>query len=193
MADLRLHAVQWCSQHGHPVLALRTSDDRFFIVAMSAEDAVALAAIPDTADSGRPSRRLHHLVESTVAALGARLIEVRLHVGRDDVLRASLQVQGPAGELALPAHFADGVALAHHGQLPLRMADEDLRRVPLTPLAAAEPPFPAMPAPGERPGTPASPPHPAPEAFRALIDSLDLDGFGHNQSGPGAIGPGPFA
>lgn len=175
MAELSLHAVQWCSQHGRPVLALRTSDDRFFIVALAAEDAVALAPIPDAADGGRPPRRLHRLIETAVAAFGARLTGVQLHVGRDDVLRASLLLHGPTGEIALPAHFADGVALAHRGRLPLRMADEDLVRVPLTPLATSA--TPAQIAPLPVPAPVAEPPRP-PEAFRALIESLDFDHFG---------------
>lgn len=173
MADLALHAVQWCSQHGHPVLALRTADHRYFVVAITGEDAVALAPMPDALDTGRPPRRLHHLVESLVAALDARLQEVRLHVGRDAILRASLHLSGPRGELSIPAHFADGVALAHRGRLPLRMAEDDLARVPLTPLAPADA---AIPEATPEPASPAA--MPAPEAFRALIDSLDLEDFG---------------
>jgi bifunctional DNase/RNase len=177
MAELHLLAVQWCAQHGHPVLALRTGDNRFFIVAMTTEDAMALAIMPDAADSGRPPRRLHRLLETTVAALGARLTEVRLHVGRDDVLRASLHLHSPAGALSLPAHFADGVALAHRARAPLRMADEDLRRVPLAPLAGETMEFP-MPSP--------SFPAPPPEAFRAVIEALDLDDFGPRRGAPGS-------
>jgi hypothetical protein len=163
MADLSLHAVQWCAQHGHPVLALRTSDDRYFVVALTADDAGALAQIPDSADSSRSPRRLYGLVEATVTALGARLTEVWLHVGRDAMLRASLHLRGPQGDCLLPANFADGIALAHRGRLPLRMADDDLGRVPLAPLTP-------LPEPG-----PATNPSLPPEAFRALIESLDLD------------------
>lgn len=165
MADLTLHAVQWCAQHGHPVLALRTADARYFIVALTAEDAGALAAFPGETDPARSPRRLYGLIEATVAALGARLTEVRLHVGSDDVLRASLRLIGKDGELSLPAHFADGVAIAHRGHVPLRMADEDLARVPLAPLA------PLL-------GLSANPSPAPPTAFRSLIESLDLDGIG---------------
>lgn len=189
MTDLKLHAVQWCAQHGHPMMALRTTDDRFFIVAMTAEDAVALATMPDAVDSGRPPRRLHHLIEALVAALGARLTEVRLHVGPDAVLRASLQMASPRGDVSLPAHFADGVALAHRGRLPLRMADEDLVRVPLSPLGGSDAAVPSLDFPDDYPPrTPASPIS-TPEVFRALIDSLDLDDFGkpsRDEDSPGA-------
>ncbi len=174
MTDLKLHAVQWCAQHGHPMMALRTTDDRFFIVAMTAEDAVALATMPDAVDSGRPPRRLHRLIESMVAALGGRLTEVRLHVGHDSVLRASLCLTSPRGDLSIPAHFADGVALAHRGRLPLRMADEDLVRVPLTPIAEDQLAFPASHSPGTPPNATSS----LPEPFQALIDALDLEDFG---------------
>ena len=176
MTELRLHAVQWCAQHGHPVMALRTADDRFFIVAMTADDAVGLAMIPDSADNGRAPRRLHRLLEATVAALGAQLTEVHLRVGPDDVLRAALHLRGPAGGLTIPAHFADGIALAQRGRVPLRMADDDLRRVPLAPLLADEPVFPLATAEAASP----------PEAFRDFIDALDLDGFGPAQGPEGS-------
>lgn len=190
MAELNLHAVQWCAQHGHPVLALRTSDDRFFIVALTAEDATALAPPTSLTSSSQPPRRLHHLVEAALAALDARLTGVDLHVGRDDILRASLQIEGPRGALALPAYFADGVALAHRGRLPLRMADDDLRRVPLTPLVAPEPGPALLPpiAPKPAPSTPEPP-----EVFRALIDALDLEGFGQRSEDDGASGSGRVA
>lgn len=169
MVDLTLHAVQWCAHHGHPVLSLRTGDDRFFVVAIAAEDAGALAAAPDPAAADRPPRRLYPLIERLLATLGARLTEVRLHVGSDHMLRASLRLHTPQGDAALPACFADGIALAHRGRLPLRMAPEDLDRVPLAPL------FPLPP--NDADATP-------PEAFRALIESLDLDGLGREPEAP---------
>jgi bifunctional DNase/RNase len=169
MADLHLHAVQWCAQHGHPVLSLRTADDRFFVVAIAAEDAGALAAAPKAAGAERSPRRQYGLIETMLATLGARLTEIRLHVGGDHLLRASLRVRGAQGEFTLPACFADGIALAHRGRLPLRMAEEDLARVPLAPL------FPV--ASHEEGAAP-------PEAFRALIESLDLEGLGGEADGP---------
>jgi hypothetical protein len=171
MADLSLHAVQWCAQHGHPVLALRTVDDRYFVVALTADDAGALAPMPDANGASASPRLLYGLVEATVTALGARLTEVWLHVGQDAMLRASLHLRGPAGDCHLPANFADGIALAHRGRLPLRMADDDLGRVPLAPLTP-------VPEPG-----PSSAP---PEAFRALIESLDLDHLGGSAGDTGA-------
>lgn len=175
MPDLSVHAVQWCSQHGHPVLALRTYDGRAFIVAMTTDDAIAFAATPQSSDASRAPRRLHRLIEALTAALSAKLSAVHLHVGSDDVLRASLQIDGPQGEIMLPAHFADGVALASRNQLPLRITDHDLARVPLMRLSEAEAEAPlAAPA---LPPVAAAPPEP-PTAFRAFIESLELDDFG---------------
>jgi len=175
MTDLSVHAVQWCSQHGHPVLALRTNDGRAFIVAMTNDDAVAFATTPHAGDLSRAPRRLHRLVEALVAALNAKLSAVHLHVGPDDVLRASLQIDGPQGEIMLPTHFADGVALASRNQLPLRIAPEDLARVPLMRLSEVEVEAPMA--------SPVLPPvsterREPPPAFRALIESLELDDFG---------------
>ncbi|MCA9877839.1 MAG: hypothetical protein KC442_08655, partial [Thermomicrobiales bacterium] len=98
-----------------------------------------------------------------------------LHVGADDVLRASLQIDSPQGEIMLPAHFADGVALASRNQVPLRISAQDLARVPLMRLSdtevAAPLPSPALPPVSTERLAP-------PSAFRALIDSLELDDFG---------------
>lgn len=176
MPDLSLHAVQWCSQHGHPVLALRTDDGRAFIVAMTTEDATAFADMPDAASSGRAPRRLHRLVEALVAALAARLEAVHLHVGLDDVLRASLQIAGPHGEIMLPAHFADGVALAHRNRIPLQISPADLARVPLTKLADASEGLP-LPSSSAQPSAARERTQP-PSAYHAFIDSLELDDFG---------------
>ncbi len=175
MPDLNVHAVQWCSQHGHPVLVLPTTDGRAFIVAMTTEDALAFATTPHASDTSRAPRRLHSLVEAMIAALFAKLSAVHLHVGSDDVLRASLEIDGPQGEIMLPAHFADGVALASRNQLPLRISAQDLARVPLMRLSETDVETPlASPA---LPPVPTARPEP-PAAFRSVIESLELDDFG---------------
>jgi bifunctional DNase/RNase len=166
MIELTIHAVFWCAQHGHPVLALRTGEgDRHFAVAIAAEDAQAMA-LWQHAD-GRPSRtRLFELIETMLAGLGARLTEVRLRVGADSVLRATVRLDGAqppsGGALELPARFADAIVLARRGLAPIRMAGEDLARIPLTAFATA-------PADHERGAL---------GPFRQLIESLDLDGIG---------------
>lgn len=175
MPDLSVHAVQWCSQHGHPVLALRTDDGRVFIVAMTTDDAVAFATTPNSSDASHAPRRLHRLVEALVAALSAKLSAVHLHVGSDDVLRASLQIAGPQGDIMLPAHFVDGVALASRNHLPLRISAQDLARVPLMRLSETEAAAPLV-APALPPVVTARPEPPA--AFRTLIESLELEDFG---------------
>jgi len=171
MAELTIQALQWSAQHGHPVLALRVCDsERYFVVAMSPEDAAALA--PYSSRAGTTGKdRLLTLVESTIASLEARLVGVSLAVGRDFVLRSSLRLANKDGEREVAAHFADGIALAHRARLPLAMAESDLQRVPLGPV-----------------------PRPASDettldAFRDLIESLDLDGLGGPGSGPSGVRP----
>ncbi len=160
MAELTIHALQWCAQHGHPVLALRVrASERVFVVALSAEDAAVLTPHPHP-EPGRGNVRLLALVESLISGLGGRQVAVSLHVGHDFVLRASLRIDGLLGERELPVHFADGIALAHRARLPLLMDEPDLARVPVGPVAPA--------ADGATPLA----------AFRDLIESLDLDGIG---------------
>lgn len=171
MIDLHVHEVFWCVQHGHPVLALRAAAaDRFFAVALAAEDAASLAIH----SNGRPGdhARFYPLLEAAITGLGARLTEVRLHVGADRILRASLFLSGPRGPLALPASFVDGILLAHRGRRPLRIVDADLARVPETTLPAVAP----EPEADESSLAP----------FRHFIESLDLDGLGGDRPSPSA-------
>ena len=160
MAELTIHALQWCAQHVHPVLALRVRhSERIFVVALSEEDATALTPRPNHG-TGQGNLRLLALVESAITCLGARAVAVSLRVGDDSVLSASLRLDGPTGVREVQTHFADGVALAHRARLPLLMDDPDLARVPLGPIAGT--------ADAETPLA----------ASRDLIESLDLDGIG---------------
>lgn len=170
MIELQVRDVMWCAQHGHPMLTMQLGGtDRFFAVSMAADDAATLASNPSGAAVSRT--RLYDLVESSIAGLGARLLEVQLFVGPDSVLRAVVRITGPAGEVTLPAHFSDGIALAHRRHVPLRMAEEDAARVP----AAMTPPWA-----GQNPAGPDQTRHDDPghvhlAPYRDIVDSLDLD------------------
>ena len=111
------HVGQQRTDQGH-VGVVGEADD-------GGDDAIAFATTPDSIDASRAPRRLHRLVEAMVAALSAKLSAVHLHVGADDVLRASLQIDGPQGEIMLPAHFADGVALAEIQGLNKKLEAKD--------------------------------------------------------------------
>jgi hypothetical protein len=174
MTDLSLFAVQWCAQHGHPVLVLRAADGQFLVVAMTSDDSAALAASPDPAQLDTAPRRLYRLLEQSWRGLGARLVEARLHVGDDRCLHASLYLAGVAGEVVVPAHFTDAIALARRAGAPMRMADAELTGVAPAPLGVEEP----------APETTAPP-----EVFRSLIASLDLDRLGAAPGGPAAHSP----
>lgn len=169
MIDLRVHEVMWCTEHGHPMLTMQLcGTDRFFAVSMAPDDAALLATHPS--GSAAVSRtRLYDLVESSIGGLGARLLDVQLFVGPDAVLRSIVRIDGPAGEVTLPAHFSDGIALAHRLKVPLRMAEEDAARVP-----GANGPSSRTRVIEPQPDT-QNHAHLAP--FRDVVDSLDLDDF----------------
>lgn len=166
MIDLQVRDVMWCTQHGHPMLTMQLGGtNRFFAVSMASDDAASLASHPSGSAVSRT--RLYDLVESSITGLGARLLEVQLFVGVDAVLRSVVRISGPAGEITLPAHFSDGIALAQRHRVPLRMAEEDAARVP----AASAPP-----ARTERfAAEPNDPGHVHLAVFRDVVDSLDLD------------------
>lgn len=177
MIDLHVHEVHWCVAHGHPVLALRVRDsDRFFAVALAVEDATALAAAPTPGSGNRT--RLYSLLEATVAALGGDISEVQLFVGAETILQAAIRFTGPQGDFTLPTHFADGIALAHRRHVPLRMADEDVARVPMS--HRADRPTPSI-GPGPQAPTSSATPS-ALRPYRDFIDSLNLDSLGAPES-----------
>lgn len=158
MIELSFHNVHWCAQHGHPALALQVvGSNQCLVIALGTDDALALAAVQAPGPAG-PGRTFA-LFEAGIHECGGRLCALQLHVGPDAMVRAFLHLDGPRGATLLPAHIADGLALALRASLPLWMADEDLAR--FGDLTA-------------RPTSPANPPEP----FRQLVESLDLDGFG---------------
>lgn len=165
MIDLTLHEIHWCVRHGHPVVTLRAADtDRYVAVALASEDAASFAPTPGSGRGGAAGR-FSALLDATIAGLGARLTEVRLHVGPDRILRAPIFLLAAGGPLALPAYVVDGILLAYRTRCPLRMADQDLARVPPTTLPASG-------------ANPDSHRHRPPGPFRLFIESLDLDGLG---------------
>lgn len=164
MVDLLVHEIFWCGRHGQPVVSLRLAGtERFFAVAMAAEDAAVLAPEPPVTASGRV--RLLDLVESAVTGLGGHVAEVRLTVAERAMLEATVRIAGPSGEVTLPVHFADGIALAYRQRLPLRMAEVDVARVPPSSI-------PTLNRPTDARG------HDSLEPYRDLIESLDLDQLG---------------
>jgi bifunctional DNase/RNase len=164
MVELHVHEVVWCGQHGHPVLALRPAgSDHYFAVAMSVEDAAALAPRPSITAPG--SRlRLYTLLEETIAGLGGQVEAVHLRIGDDAILHASVHVAGPLGTVTLPSHFADGIAIAQRQRIPLRMLESDVDRIPSSVLPAPAQSHERAVENGLQP-------------FRELIDSLDFDGL----------------
>lgn len=166
MTELVFENLQWCSEHGHPFLTLRTTtQNRYLIVAISTDDAQALAVTPPATS---PGARSHALLVNALVHLGARLEFVDLLIAPDRTLRATLHIERNQERFTLPAYFADGLALARRARTPLRMSEQDLARVPTQTV----------------PGTDACATAP-PEAFRELIDTLDLSGLGHGDQQTG--------
>jgi bifunctional DNase/RNase len=128
MAELTFHDVEWFAERGHPLLVLGVVDrpGEFLTVALSTGDAQALALTP-TAD-GMERLRLLGLVESVLGQLEAQLQAVVFSVGPNRLLQAMLRINTGHQELAVPANFADAVALASRAAIPLLMTDADLAK-----------------------------------------------------------------
>lgn len=168
MADLLLHTIIWCPQHGHPVLIYREAgSDRYCSVGVSAEDAQLLTAATGVLNPGRA--RLCGLLEAALATMGARLTAVTRALGPDAVLRAGLRIGGPVGEVTLPVQVVDGLVLARRAGLAVGMADADLAQVRKGACSPAGDAGPASPA--SEATDPLAP-------FRRAVEALDVDGLG---------------
>ncbi len=165
MMELSIHDVEWCPHHGHPVLILREEGgDRYVAVALSAEDAQALSASACGTAASRV--RLCGTIHEMLAGLGARLYDVSLDLAENGLLRACLWLDGPEGGSMVPAHATDGILLARMAGLPLRMPDEDLKRVGHPMLSAKN-------TGGREASAPSEPDNLAP--FRRFLESLNSE------------------
>jgi hypothetical protein len=186
--ELVVHAVHRCVAHDHPVVTLRVRDtSRYFVVALAPDDARVLSPHwPPQGDPGR--RRLMQLMETVVSQLGGKLTAVELTVGSDRLLQATLRVATPRGGeqepegIAIPVYFADGLALAQWQWIPLRMAEADVARIPLSTWeerlgAGDDAPEAGSDADLGPAGEPATEMTPSLVPFRAFIETLDLDGL----------------
>ncbi len=177
MRTLRLRNIGWCEAHGHPVATLAADGDSAFVgIAISIADAQAMsvASVANAQPlSGEPlpqNTRLYALIELIASGLGGRLAAIELAVGRDRIVRSWLRLDGPLGSCSVPAAFSDALVLSQRLPLPLRMEAESFERL----MGGSD--------------TSAAPNSAAPcdapvladglQAFRGLIDELDLDGLG---------------
>ncbi len=157
MTELVFEGVQWCADHGHPFLVLRTpAPSRHLIVAITVDDAQDLATIPPQS----AGVRARSLLDTTLTHVGATLDSVQLTFGSDRILRSRLHVTHDRDAFTLSAHFADGVALAHRKRSPLWMTEQDLSRADAASHGAGH----------QQPNVP--------DAFQHVIESLDLRGMG---------------
>ena len=130
LIEMTLGEVAWCAQ-GHPVLLLNEAcGPREVAVALSVEDAQALAPHPERYNSGR-ARCCDTLLDALLRS-GARLTGIELAIGPRGVLQAHLQGIGGHGTFSVPAHASDGFILSCRHHLPLWITAETLLRVGTT-------------------------------------------------------------
>lgn len=167
LIEMTLGEVAWCAQ-GHPVLLLNeVCGPREVAVALSVEDAQALAPHPEHYHSGR-ARCCDTLLDALLRS-GARLTGIELALGPRGVLQAHLQGFGGQGKFSVPAHASDGFILACRHNLPLWITAETLLRIGVNHEPAPQSHAPSLP-PAQHP--PASP-QPDPLApFRTALDDI---------------------
>jgi|GEM_PF-5966647 len=162
MPEFVCKEIQWCSDHGHPFIVLHTNThDRHLVVAISVEEAQTLAISPPQT----VGVRVYGLVADLIERLDARLESVELMLDATHILRSRLHVVSHNGRFAIPAAFVDGVALARRGGARLWMTEAALEF-----------------APGPYESPTAGHASSLPDAFRHLIDSLDMQGLGSDPS-----------
>lgn len=171
MVDLIVQNIQWCNQHGHPVLFLGfPSENRGIGIAISLEDAQSLAVQPGTTSTSRC--QMYVLLEAWMRAFGVKISDVTVRLGQHGMTDTLVRLNGIATSAVLPARLADGVALAQRANAPLRMTQKDVDRLRAS-LAGDEA--------ADDSADSRSPEceHTTPQSnpFESFIESLDLDGF----------------
>lgn len=171
MVDLTFQNVQWCSQHGHPVLFLGLPDhDHGMGIAISVEDAQSLATQPFVTNSTRC--QMYELLEACMQAFRFHLGGVTVRIGKDGMTDTLMRLDGIATSAALSARFADGIALARRANVPIRMAQSDADRI-RTSSSCAEKSDDVMSLQPHR----QEPTHPPRNLLEAFIETLNLDGI----------------
>ncbi|MCO5178281.1 MAG: DUF151 domain-containing protein [Thermomicrobiales bacterium] len=161
MSDVRLtiHGLAWCAQHGHPLLGLCARSERVIWISITPDDAQALS--PTACDCASGRSRIYKLLEDSLAASGSTVRETSLMLGLHGELEASIVLDGPVGDLRIPAHPADAIVLACRSRRAITISESDLETV-----------CPELSDTGRATVEDAC--ESTPDPFRAFIESLDL-------------------
>ena len=152
----------------HRIVVLKDEDDRFLPIWIGPFEAEAITIALQKQEVARPLT--HDLLKSIISEVGGKPSHVVVSDLRDDTFFARIVVNLDKRQIELDSRPSDAIALAVRLQIPIYVAEDVMDKASIRPSQNAES---AAPAEDEKL-----------DAFRDLIEDLDMDGLGKGGDSP---------
>ena len=152
----------------HRIVVLKDNDDRFLPIWIGPFEADAISIALQGNQVARPLT--HDLLKSVIHEVGGTPIHIAVTDLRDDTFYAQIVMQLNGKRLELDSRPSDAIALAVRVQVPIYVAQEVMDKAAIRPSQS-----------GEGAG---SEEDEKLDAFRDLIEDLDLDGLDKGGDAP---------
>ena len=151
----------------HRIVVLKDDDERFLPIWIGPFEAEAINIALQKTQPGRPLT--HDLLKATIAAVGGKVDRIIVADLREDTFYARIVMDLNKRQVELDARPSDAIALAVRLEVPIYVSDQVMNKAS---IRASQSEIPAE-AEDEQL-----------DAFRDLIEDLDLDGLGKSGSAP---------
>jgi bifunctional DNase/RNase len=151
----------------HRIVVLKDNEDRFLPIWIGPFEADAISIALQGNQVARPLT--HDLLKSVIHEVGGTLSHIAVTDLREDTFYAQIVMQLNDKRVELDSRPSDAIALAVRLQIPIYVAEDVMDKASIRPSQSAN----AAPAEDEEL-----------DAFRDLIEDLDMDGLGKGGDSP---------
>lgn len=152
----------------HRIVVLKDGDDRFLPIWIGPFEADAISIALQGNQVARPLT--HDLLKTVIHEVGGTLSHIAVTELRDDTFYAQIVMQLNDKRVELDSRPSDAIALAVRLQIPIYVSEDVMDKASIRPSQNTEG---AAPAEVEKL-----------DAFRDLIEDLDMDGLGKGGDSP---------
>ncbi|MBI5304366.1 MAG: bifunctional nuclease family protein [Chloroflexi bacterium] len=152
----------------HRIVVLKDEDERFLPIWIGPFEAEAINIALQGTQPGRPLT--HDLFKSLIGEVGGKAERIVVADLREDTFYARIVMKVNGRDIELDARPSDAIAIAVRMQLPIFVADQVMATAS---IRASE-----SEAPAEKESEESL------DAFRDLLEDLDLDGLGKGENKP---------
>ena len=151
----------------HRIVVLKDNEDRFLPIWIGPFEADAISIALQGNQVARPLT--HDLLKTVIHEVGGTLSHIAMTDLREDTFNAQIVMQLNDKRVELDSRPSDAIALAVRLQIPIYVAEDVMDKASIRPSQSAI----AAPAEDEEL-----------DAFRDLIEDLDMDGLGKSGDSP---------